>query len=292
MPVTFYGKLRAAQLVAQSWLCIGLDPVAHPITGAPDAESLLEACLQVITVTAPFVCAYKPNLAYFLQNGAAGIDTLGRLIDAIPDAIPVILDAKFGDIGLTQTAYRRFAFDMLGADAITLNAYVGTDSLLPFLTTSTGEPDAAHGIFVLCRTSNVQGNDFQPIGSPPLYAQVASGMSELAARYPNQIGLVIGATQPEAELQQIRALAPDLPFLMPGIGRQGGDLQVAARCGETVHGLGPLINVGSAILGAELNPDYVGEAQRQARQYQQNIQHTMRFISQADHQTSRSVEHS
>lgn len=236
----FYDRLRAAQHVNDSWLCVGLDPLADTM-GNDRPEVLLDFCRAAVDQTADLVCAYKPNLAHWLRMGGAGIDALTALIRHIPAAIPVILDAKFGDIGATAAHYRHFAFETLGVTAVTLSPYIGSDAIQPFL----GDP--TRGLFILARTSNVSGNEFQAVGSPSLYEQVTREVVRLSANHVGQFGLVVGATQPD-ELRHIRSIAPALPFLIPGIGAQGGSLEAAIRYGATSDGLGPLLTVGRALL--------------------------------------------
>ena len=260
--MTFYKTLQAAQTKNNSWLCVGLDPLTNPNDGKSDADSLYIFCREVVFATADLVCAYKPNLAHWLRFGSIGIQKLTALMQHIPAEIPIILDAKFGDIDATAAHYRQFAFETLGARAVTVNPYIGTDAIAPILT------DPARGIFVLSRTSNVSGNEFQTQGNPPLYEQVARQMVTLADHHPGQIGLVVGATQPD-ELKTIRELAPTLPFLIPGIGTQGGQLDAAIGSGATADGIGPVITVGRAILyGAEKET-----ARDRAQFYRDQINH-------------------
>ena len=261
--MTFYEALRTSQTENHSWLCVGLDPLTDPASGDSDAGSLLDFCCAVVDQTADLVCAYKPNLAHWLRFGGEGIDALGILTRYIPDAIPVILDAKFGDIDATAGHYRQFAFETLGAQAVTLNPYIGTDSIRPFL------DDPARGVFVLSRTSNVTGNEFQAVGTPPLYEQVARQMVALSANQPGQIGLVVGATQPD-ELRAVRSIVPNLPFLVPGIGAQGGPLDAAIQYGPTVDGIGPVITIGRAILYGAETETVQGRAERYRVQINQS----------------------
>lgn len=255
----FLEKLRAAQQDQNSWLCIGLDP-SH----SDQYDELHDFLTRIIDATAEFASAYKPNLGFFLARGKMGLDLLALVMERVPKAIPVILDAKFGDIGATAEQYARFAFEQVGADAVTLSPYIGSDALIPFL------HYADKGIFALCRTSNTGGNEFQPMGDPPLYERVARQSVALAASYTGQIGLVVGGTQ-LAELAAIRAVAPNLPFLIPGIGTQGGDLAASVRHGMTADGTGALINVGRAIIYASLGDDFAEAARITARGYQAMI---------------------
>jgi len=257
--MTFFEKLCAAQDRQRSWLCVGLDP-SH----SDNFAELSEFLATIITVTAPFACAFKPNLGFFLSRGVMGLDLLGLVVQAIPPNLPIILDAKFGDIGSTAQHYARFAFDEVGADAVTLSPYIGTDAIRPFLSY------ASRAAFILCRTSNTAGNELQTAGDPPLYEQVANMATALHAEYPKQVGLVVGATQLN-ELARIRQVAPALPFLVPGVGAQGGDLEVSVSHGAVASGPGPLINVGRAISYASMSADFGQAAAASARSFRDQI---------------------
>ena len=265
---TFTEKLRKAQDHNQSWLCIGLDPVMERLPKAVLAseDPLLTFGRAIVEATADLVCAYKPNLGFWLAEGHAGLRALQHLVASIPDHLPVILDGKFNDVGHTAAAYARAAFETLGADAATVNPYLGLDALRPFLA------DAAHGVFLLARTSNPSAPELQDqiVGDHPLYEEVARLAVRWDAEHPGACGLVIGATYPE-ELAHLREIAPDLPFLIPGVGAQGGNLPAAVvhgptACGErsrTTGGLGPVINSSRSILYASSGPDFA-EAARAA----------------------------
>jgi len=238
--MTFIEKLEIRVLSANSLLCVGLDP--HP-NDLPEktADAAKKYCLNLIEKTALFAAAFKPNSAFFEAFGADGIAALKAVIAAIPGDIPVILDAKRGDIASTAQAYATAAFDTLGADALTINPYLGEDSIRPFLI------NGNRGAFLLCRTSNPGGADLQEIRAASgdlIYEKVA----ELAQCWNTNgnLGLVIGATQPEA-LARVRAAAPDLWFLVPGIGAQGGDLELALAAGLRNDGTGMLINASRSI---------------------------------------------
>jgi orotidine-5'-phosphate decarboxylase len=255
--MTFIDKLREIQGTNRSYVCIGLDPDISkmPPGFGQSGTDILAFCNAIIDSTADLVSAYKANLAFYLAHGAVGIDTLRQVIAHVPAEIPTILDAKFGDIGNTAAHYAAFAFEQIRADAVTLSPYIGTDAIQPFI---------AHPrrfAFVLARTSNVQGNEFQqwPDPAAPLYRRVAEQMGALEQGHPDQIGLVVGATQP-AELEQIRGWVPDLPFLVPGIGAQGGDLVASIRHGMSRSGLGPVINVGRDVLYASQGSDFAQAA--------------------------------
>jgi len=241
-----------------SMLCIGLDPHVSDLP-EPTAASALDFCLRLVKATAPYAAAFKPNAAFFEFFGPAGWTALKQVIEAVQEEsdrrgsmIPVILDAKRGDIASTAEMYARSAFEQLGAHAITLSPYLGKDSIEPFL----GYKE--RGVFLLCKTSNAGSYDLQnllvlPVGSDnpmPLYNYVA----QLAQLWnvDNNIGIVVGATHP-AIMSNIRAAAPDLWFLSPGVGTQGGDLETALKSGLRKDGKGMLINVSRSIARTE-NP--------------------------------------
>ena len=241
-----------------SLLCVGLDPHVSDLPH-PTAEAARAFCLSQIKQTAPYAAAFKPNAAFFEALGPRGWTALRQVIEAIAEEsvrrgsmIPVILDAKRGDIASTAQAYADSAFDRLRAHAITLNPYLGYDSIEPFIR------DHEKGIFLLCKTSNPGASDLQdlmvtPAGAThalPLHLHVA----QLAQKWntKNNIGLVVGATQPET-LARVREAAPNLWFLAPGVGTQGGDLATALRAGLRKDGKGLLINVSRGVARAE-NP--------------------------------------
>ncbi len=247
---TFFSLLERRVADTDSLLCIGLDPHLADLKD-PTAEAALAFCLRIVQETADYASAFKPNAAFFEIFGAEGWTALKQLIATISElSIPLILDAKRGDIASTAEAYAKSAFEHLGADAITLNPYLGKDSIDPFI----ANPEK--GAFLLCKTSNPGSDDLQNLSvvgatgrSPlPLYIHVA----KLAQSWntANNIGLVVGATQPEA-LAKIRVAAPDLWFLAPGVGVQGGDLAAALKAGLRKDGMGMLISVSRSIARAE-----------------------------------------
>jgi uridine monophosphate synthetase len=241
--LSFFEKLDERARALNSLLCVGLDP--HPSDlSAPTAAAAREFCLRLIAATADVALAYKPNAAFFEASGPAGWTALQEVIAAVPDGIPVVLDAKRGDIASTAEAYARAAFEELGAHALTASPYLGRDSLEPLLR------DPARGIFLLCKTSNPGSADLQDLslsGTPPLklYEHVAQ-LAQHTWNANRNLGLVVGATYPEA-LARLRELAPDLWFLAPGVGAQGGDLRIAMRAGLRKDGLGLLLPVSRAI---------------------------------------------
>lgn len=241
---SFFSKLTERVLAVDSLLCVGLDP--HPdLLHKPTAEEARDFCLRLIEATADQACAFKPNSAFFEVFGADGWQGLREVITAIPHAIPVILDAKRGDIASTARAYARAAFEWLGADAITVSPFLGHDSLEPFLS------DPEHGVFLLCKTSNPGADDFQEQKNgdgEPLYLNIARRAS--IWNKSDNLGLVVGATDPIA-LDRVRAVAPGLWLLAPGVGAQGANLETAIRAGLRPDGLGVVVPVSQGIARAK-----------------------------------------
>jgi uridine monophosphate synthetase len=244
----FFEQLVTRARAAGSLLCVGLDPHPEELAGLSGSNltRLVSFCSRIIDATAGYAAAFKPNSAFFEAYGPEGMAALREVIAAVPEGLPVILDAKRGDIASTAQAYVRAAFEAFGAGALTVNPYLGRDAIQPFL------DDPAHGIFLLCKTSNPGAGDLQdqvlaPQGGDPtsfLYERVARlGVSLNQNR---NLGLVVGATHPR-ELEQVRRLAPELWILAPGIGAQGGDLQATLKAGLRDDGLGLLINVSRGI---------------------------------------------
>ncbi len=244
--MNFYDKLTAACQRNNSLLCVGLDPTVEGLpvryrSNGPITDDLLRWNLAVIEATSELVCCYKPNIAFYEAHGAAGMDVLRRTIAAIPSHIPVLLDAKRGDIGSTAAAYAQACFEELGADAVTLSPYLGRDSIDAFA----AYPDK--GLFVLCHTSNPSAGEFQKLPLPtgrPLYLEVA----EAATGWSPQVGLVVGATYSHV-IAEIRAVAPDGWFLVPGVGAQGGDLAGSVAAGLRADGLGLIISASRGVTG-------------------------------------------
>ncbi|WP_062194790.1 orotidine-5'-phosphate decarboxylase [Anaerolinea thermolimosa] len=241
--MSFFDLLETRAREVGSLLCVGLDPAPADLP-APSAAAALEFCRRLIEATSDVALAYKPNAAFFEAYGAAGWAALKEVIAAVPRGTPVILDAKRGDIASTAEAYARAAFEELGAHALTASPYLGYDSLHPFLA------DAGRGVFLLCKTSNPGSLDLQELplageGRPMrLYEKVALLAQEWNER--RNLGLVVGATHPEA-LSRVRALAPEMWILAPGVGAQGGDLGAALQAGLRADGLGMLVPVSRAI---------------------------------------------
>lgn len=255
---TFFSFLEKRVDDCSSLLCVGLDPHVNDLP-APTAASALDFCLNLVKQTAPYAAAFKPNAAFFEVFGTEGWTALKQVIEAIDEEsrrlgslIPVILDAKRGDIASTAEAYAKSAFETLGAHCITLSPYLGKDSIEPFL----NHPEK--GVFLLCKTSNAGSMDLQnllvmPMGSDmpmPLYIYVAKLAEQWNEK--NNVGLVVGATHPQI-MEMIRAAVPDLWFLSPGVGAQGGELELALKSGLRVDGKGMLIPISRGISRAE-NP--------------------------------------
>ncbi len=251
--MTFAERLSRAQHASGSLVCVGLDPdptkLPKDLDGAmdrfPNALPLYAFNRRIVDATADIAAAYKPQIAFYSALGAEDqlLASIRYIRERAPHAL-VILDAKRNDIGNTAEAYAREAFDRYGADAVTVNPYMGEDSVRPFL----ARPD--RGAILLCRTSNPGAKDFQDLLNEgvPLYRRVA----ERAARHWNQnrnLMLVVGATYPR-EMADLRRAHPEVPFLVPGIGAQGGDLDATLDAGLDAHGAGLLINSSRGIIYA------------------------------------------
>ncbi|HAJ14190.1 MAG: orotidine-5'-phosphate decarboxylase [Hydrogenophaga sp.] len=267
--MTFLDMLGAAQRQNQSLLCVGLDPdpARFPAGLRGDAGRIYDFCAAIVEATADAVIAFKPQIAYFAAHRAE--DQLERLIRhmrAVAPRVPVILDAKRGDIGSTAEQYAIEAFERYGADAVTLSPFMGFDSVQPYLKYH------GKGAFLLCRTSNPGGDDLQNQrlagvdGQPRVYehlARLAQGPWNLNG----QLGLVVGATYP-AEIERVRELAPTLPLLIPGVGAQGGDAHATVRAGYRERdgvASGPIVvNSSRAILYASAGDDYAAAARAEA----------------------------
>jgi orotidine-5'-phosphate decarboxylase len=265
----FIQALRRRWDDAGSLLCVGLDPepAKFPAKFRDDPDAVLSFCRDIVDATAEYACCFKPQIAHFAAHGAE--DALERLVAHVHDAhpgIPMILDAKRGDIGSTARHYAAEAFDRYGADAVTANPYLGHDALLPFL------ERADKGVVILCRTSNPGATDFQDIVTSdglPLYQHVA----ETVAREWNANGncmLVVGATWP-AQLHEVRAIVGDLPFLVPGVGAQGGDVEAVVTNAKTADGTGLVVSSSRAILYASDGNDYAQAAATAAQALRDEI---------------------
>jgi len=256
----FIDKLLDASRKNNSWLCIGLDPDPELM---PEVD-VLQFNKAIIEATSDLVCAYKPNLAFYEALGVEGLAVLEKTIKFVPGDIPVIGDAKRGDIGNTAKAYARALFSVLGFDAATVSPYLGFDSIEPFIN------HQDKGVFVLCRTSNKGAADFQDLRTDdlPLYEAVARKAREWNTR--GNIGLVVGATYPE-ELKKVRSICPEMTLLIPGIGAQGGDLTSAVGYGVDARGEKAIINVSRQILYASREKDFARESRNAAERIRNQI---------------------
>jgi len=259
--MSFQNKFADAINKNDSLLCIGLDPQAEKM---PQGLSALYFNKAIIEATHDLVCAYKPNLAFYEALGEEGYHALKETIKAIPQDIPVIADAKRGDIGNTSKAYAKAVFEELGADAVTVSPYLGYDSLKPFI------DYRDKGVFILCRTSNPGSEDFQSLklGDRHLYELVAEKAAQWN-RYKN-IGLVVGATYPQ-EIKLIRQLNPKMPLLIPGAGAQGGDIKEVVASGIDESGGGIIINSSRQILYASKGGDFAKAARKAAQSLREQI---------------------
>jgi orotidine-5'-phosphate decarboxylase len=256
----FTDKLLNASRKNKSWLCIGLDPDPELM---PKVE-VLQFNKAIIEATCDLVCAYKPNLAFYEALGVEGLAILEKTIKCVPGHIPVIGDAKRGDIGNTARAYARALFSVLGFDAATVNPYLGFDSIEPFIDYQD------KGVFILCRTSNKGATDFQDLRTDglPLYEAVAKKAQQWNIH--GNIGLVVGATYPE-ELEKVRSICPEMPLLIPGVGAQGGELASAVGRGVDAQGENAIINVSRQILYASKEKDFAQAARNVAEKIRHQI---------------------
>lgn len=244
--MNFKVKLDKAITGNDSLLCVGLDPDPKKF---PGKTSIFEFNKKIIEETHDLVCCYKPNIAFYSAHGLGGLEDLKKTIDYIKrtSEIPVIIDAKRSDVPTTSVMYLKEIFDLLGADAVTVNPYLGLDSLEPFFERK------EKGVIVLCRTSNPGASDFQDLltGGEPLYLKVARKAVEWNAKYKNLL-MVVGATWPD-QIEKVREIAPSMTLLVPGIGTQGGVLEKVLEFGLTEEGKGLIISSSSGIIYSE-NP--------------------------------------
>jgi len=271
--MSFMDSLKHRWRTSNSLVCVGLDPdpSRFPAMFAGRDDAIFEFCRDIVDATAEFACAFKPQIAYFAAHAAE--DALTRLIAHIHTShpgIPVILDAKRGDIGSTASMYAIEAFERFAADAVTLNPYMGRDSAQPFL------DHAGKGCVFLCHTSNPGARDFQErlvsdgsVAGAPLYQHVAEVISQHWNDHGN-CALVLGATFPE-ELKVIRGIVGDMPLLIPGIGAQGGDVEATVLNGKTADGTGLMINSSRGILYASQGSDFASAAASAAERLRDEI---------------------
>ena len=262
---SFLAKLDTAVTENRSLVCVGLDPdpALMPI------EDPIEFCRTIVEATADLVCAFKPNLAFFEAMGQRGWEVLHETLAAIPPEIPIIGDAKRGDIGNTSAAYAQAIFELLGCDATTVNPYGGTDAVEPFL------EYRDKGIIVWCRSSNPSAREFQDLTvsdngtERPFWQTVALKAKEWNRKYGN-VGLVMGATYP-SQLREARQLCPDMPILVPGVGSQEGALEESIRAGLDAQRRGIIVNASRSVLYASRDSDYALAARSAAAQLREHI---------------------
>lgn len=256
--VTFLEKLRSATRTNDSLVCVGLDvdPGRIPRRLLDGPDPIFRFNRAIIDATKDLVCAYKPNFAFYGAMGLRGWEALIRTVEHVPEGVPVILDAKVGDIGNTAERYAHMAYCEVGADAVTVNPYMGFDTVEPFL----AHPDRC--AFLVCLSSNPGSADLQRllVDARPLYRIVAEKAVAWNRRGP--CGLVMGATHAD-ELKEIRRVAPDLPLLIPGVGAQGGDLQAVARHGTDAKGELAIVSASRSVLYASGREDFAEAARRE-----------------------------
>ena len=254
--VGFHDQLERSWAASNSLLCVGLDPDPAQFPNALEVghDPIFRFCKEIVDATADIVCAFKPQIAFFAsQREEQALERVCAYIrETYPD-VTLILDAKRGDIGSTAEHYAREVFGRYGAHAVTVNPYLGTDSVMPYF-----EHDG--GVIALCRTSNPGGDDLQSLecGGEPLYIIVAQQVADEWSRH-GECGLVVGATYPD-ELRRVRAAAPELPILVPGIGAQGGDPGAAVAAGARADGRGLIISSSRAITYASSGADFADAA--------------------------------
>lgn len=266
--MTFLAALEQRWQSASSLVCIGLDPepAKFPARFDGDPDAIFAFCRDIADATAEYACCFKPQIAHFAAHRAeSALERLIAHIHAKHPGIPVILDAKRGDIGSTAQQYAAEAFDRYQADAVTANPYLGRDSVQPFLDRSD------KGVVILCRTSNTGAGDLQDLSvdGRPLYQHVA----EKVAREWNANGncaLVVGATWPE-QLREVRAIVGDVPFLVPGVGAQGGDVEAVVTNAKTADGTGLIVSSSRAVLYASKSDDYAEAAAAAAKALRDEI---------------------
>ncbi|MCL2474710.1 MAG: orotidine-5'-phosphate decarboxylase [Chloroflexi bacterium] len=260
--MTFVQKLQKACRKNNSLLCVGLDPDPAKMPAGQDTASF---CKAIIKATSAYVCAYKPNLAFFEALGDNGITILKDVLKSIPEYIVTIADAKRGDIGNTATAYAKALYDDLGFDCVTLSPYMGYDSIEPFIKYHN------KGVFLLCRTSNSGAADFQQLKIQDgrfLYEVVAQKASEWNTA--GNIGLVVGATAPD-ELKIIRNMCSDMILLVPGVGAQGGDIEKTVRMAIDKNSQGVVINSSRQIIYASKEENFAQKAAMAAKALRDEI---------------------
>jgi len=271
----FLDQLRAAARLHDSMLCVGLDPEPARFPGdwKNDPARIHDFCAAIVEATKDLVIAYKPQIAYFAAHRAEDqLERLVAFIKRVAPQVPVILDAKRGDIGSTAEQYAKEAFERYQADAVTLSPFMGFDSIEPYLRF------AGKGLILLCRTSNPGGSDLQaqPLADGRLLYEHVAQLAAGPWNGSGQLGLVVGATFPD-EIARVRALAPTLPLLIPGVGAQGGDIEATVRAGWRPDGL-IIVNSSRAVLYASDREDFPSAARRVADETRQALNRARRAL--------------
>jgi orotidine-5'-phosphate decarboxylase len=276
--INFKTKLNQRVKAVNSCVCVGLDSNLSRIPSSLQTkynqtkEIIFQFNRHLIEATHDLVCAYKPNIAFYEAQGTAGWQALGKTIQYIRQIDPnilVVLDAKRADIGHTNSAYVQALFEQLQADAVTIHPYLGQEALQPFL------QETDKGFIILCRTSNPGASEFQdltvdsPLGTVPLYQHLAYQVAH-NWNHNNNCALVVGATYPQ-ELAQVRQIAGDLPFLIPGIGAQGGKVEATVKAGQNKQGRGMMINSSRSIIFASQGADFAQAARKKTHALKQSI---------------------
>ena len=280
---SFRDRLRDTARSANSLVCVGLDPnpdrmPPHLWDSSDVKGSIVRFNQGIVEATADLVCAYKPNLGFYTALGLDGIAALIETRELIPSHIPVILDCKANDMGDTARGYARGYFDAWDFDAITVNPYMGEDSLQPYL------EHEGRGVIVLCKNSNPGSGDFQDqsvgAGDQPLFMEVATRAVAWDTTYPASVGLVVGATYP-AQLAEVRAQCPGLPILLPGVGAQGGEIAAAVQSGVGEDGFDLVVSSSRGIIYAGTGPDFASRARDAAIELRDAINAVRREQSNA-----------
>ena len=264
----FFSRLEASARRNQSLLCVGLDPepekLPEPLRGLPAGEAIVQFNRAIVEATSNLVACYKPNFAFYEALGPEGLDALRQTVALIPPDVPVIGDAKRGDIDNTMRLYVKAVFDVYGCGAMTASPYLGEDALAPALDRTD------RGVYLLCRTSNPGSGEIADLdaGGRPLYLAIAERVQ--AWNKNRNAGLVVGATYPE-ELAKVRRVAPDLPILLPGVGAQGGLLEECVAAGVDRSGSGLVVNAARQVLYASSGADFPQAARRAAEGLRERI---------------------
>jgi len=259
--MNFFKKLETRIYSSQTYLCVGLDPVWERIPKhIPRTQfGLLDFLDQIVEKTKNYAAVFKPNFAYFESLGVSGMEVLREIIDRIPQEIPVIGDAKRGDVEHSSALYAKAVFEKLKCDAVTVNPYLGRDSLMPFFDYTN------KGVFVLCLTSNPGASDFQ---FPELFLKIGAKVSKWNVS--GNAGIVVGASRPEC-IYELRKICGKMPFLIPGVGAQGGNLERTLVSADDNSKIPYLINASRSILYASSNEDYALHASNAAKELRDKI---------------------